>query len=297
MWPRTAAATCTSTSARSPATAPCPGSAPRRCRRPKTVRSAPSATRATSPCGRAPRPVSRSKRAGPRPGAPGAPAGLGFARYWVHHALLNLGGAKMAKSVGNVITLDSLLAAGLRPVEVRYYLLAPHYRSVIDYSEEALREAAAAYRRIAGFVTRAAERVGPGEPGVLCAEFVEAMDDDLNTSRALASVHDVVREGNAALATGDDKAVAGALSSVRAMLAVLGLDPLHPQWTSAGTATELTGVVDALVALALQQRAEARTRKDWAAADAIRDQLRRAGIAVEDTPAGPRWTLAMQEPS
>jgi len=224
-------------------------------------------------------------------------AGLGFARYWVHHALLNLGGAKMAKSVGNVITLDSLLAAGLRPVEVRYYLLAPHYRSVIDYSEEALREAAAAYRRIEGFVTRAAERVGPGEPGVLCAEFVEAMDDDLNTSRALASVHDVVREGNAALATGDDKAVAGALSSVRAMLAVLGLDPLHPQWTSAGTATELTGVVDALVALALQQRAEARTRKDWAAADAIRDQLRRAGIAVEDTPAGPRWTLAMQEPS
>jgi len=224
-------------------------------------------------------------------------AGLGFARYWVHHALLNLGGAKMAKSVCNVITLDSLLAAGLRPVEVRYYLLAPHYRSVIDYSEEALREAAAAYRRIEGFVTRAAERVGPGEPGVLCAEFVEAMDDDLNTSRALASVHDVVREGNAALATGDDKAVAGALSSVRAMLAVLGLDPLHPQWTSAGTATELTGVVDALVALALQQRAEARTRKDWAAADAIRDQLRRAGIAVEDTPAGPRWTLAMQEPS
>jgi cysteinyl-tRNA synthetase len=232
-------------------------------------------------------------------------AGLGFARYWVHHGLLNLGAVKMSKSIGNVISLDALLAAGLRPAEVRYYLSAPHYRSTIDYSEESLREAAAGYRRIEGFVRRAAERLGAaaerlgaaaerlgaGVPGPAPAEFVEAMDDDLNTSRALASVHDAVRDGNAALAAGDDRTAAAALGSVRGMLAVLGLDPLDPQWTDSGAATALTTTVDALVSLALEQRAAARARKDWPAADAVRDQLRQAGIVVEDTPDGPRWTL------
>ena len=218
-------------------------------------------------------------------------AGFGFARYWVHHGLLNLGEAKMSKSLGNVIDLPTVLAMGIRPVELRYYLAAPHYRSRIDYSEEALQEAAAAYRRIEGFVQRAAERVGAGEPGPLCAEFVEAMDDDLNTSRALASVHDVVREGNTALAGGEDSTVRGALSSARGMLSVLGLDPLNPHWTGAGPTTGLRDTVDALVKLALQQREDARGRRDWAAADAVRDQLNQAGVVVEDTPQGPRWTV------
>jgi cysteinyl-tRNA synthetase len=218
-------------------------------------------------------------------------AGLGFARFWVHHALLNLGASKMSKSLGNVIDVASVTAKGVRPVELRYYMVAPHYRSTIDYSDEALQEAAAGYRRLEGFAQRAAERVGAGEPGDLPAEFVEAMNDDLNTSRALAVVHDTVREGNAALAGGGGAAVASALSSVRAMLGVLGLDPLDPQWTSEAT-SGLTGVVDSLVALALEQRAAARTRKDWAAADAVRDQLKQAGVVVEDTPAGPRWTLS-----
>jgi cysteinyl-tRNA synthetase len=218
-------------------------------------------------------------------------AGLGFARYWVHNALLNLGDGKMSKSLGNVIDLAAVIAIGIRPVELRYYLAAPHYRSPIDYSEESLREAAAAYRRIEGFVQRAAERVGVVEPGPLCAEFVEAMDDDLNTSRALASVHDVVRDGNTALAEGRDTTVRGALASVRAMLGVLGLDPLDPQWTDERADTGLRDTVDALVALALQQREQARARKDWAAADAVRDQLKQAGVQVEDTPNGPRWTV------
>jgi cysteinyl-tRNA synthetase len=218
-------------------------------------------------------------------------AGLGFARYWVHHALLNLGAAKMSKSLGNVISLDALVELGLRPVEVRYYLSAPHYRSTIDYSEDALREAAAAYRRIENFVQRAVELTGPGELAPLPNAFVEAMDDDLNTSRSLSIVHDMVREGNAALANGETADVASALASVRGMLDVLGLDPLSPQWSTAGGGDDLTKAVDGLVALALEQRAAARARKDWAAADAVRDQLRQAGIVVEDTPAGPRWTL------
>jgi cysteinyl-tRNA synthetase len=218
-------------------------------------------------------------------------AGLPFARYWVHHALLNLGESKMSKSLGNVIDLEYVQAMGIRPVELRYYLAAPHYRSPIDYSDEALREAAVAYRRIEGFAQRAAELVGPGEPGALCAEFVEAMDDDLNTSAALAAVHEVIREGNSALARGDKTTLRGSLASVRGMLGVLGVDPMDPSWGSEDGGGDLRAVVDALVALALEQRTHARARKDWAAADAVRDQLRQAGIVVEDTPHGPRWTL------
>jgi cysteinyl-tRNA synthetase len=220
-------------------------------------------------------------------------AGLGFARYWVHVALLNLGGTKMAKSLGNVLSVSALVAGGARPVELRYYLVGPHYRSPIDFSDEALHEAAAAYRRLEGFVQRASELVGPVEADDLPGEFVAAMDDDLNTSRALAVVHETVRTGNALLADGDRSAVGSALSRVRAMLGVLGLDPLDPQWASTSEAG-LTGVVDSLVTLALEQRTAARGRKDWAAADAVRDQLKHAGIAVEDTPTGPRWTLVSE---
>jgi len=230
-------------------------------------------------------------------------AGLPFARHWLHHGMLNLDGAKMAKSVGNVLNVDAIVALGIRPVELRYYLSAPHYRSAIDYTEAALHEAAAGYQRLEGFVRRAAERVGeragsPGEapgasmftavdPGELPEEFVAAMDDDLNTSKALAVVHETVRAGNVALdADGDVKA---ALGQVRAMLGVLGLDPLDPHW--AGAASDLRATVDALVALALEQRELARKRKDWASADAVRDRLNQAGVTVEDTPHGPRWSV------
>ena len=217
-------------------------------------------------------------------------AGLGFARHWVHNGLLNLGEAKMSKSDGNVVDLASMAALGVRPVELRYYLASAHYRSQIDYSDESVREAAVAYRRIEGFVQRAAERVGAGEPGAPPAEFVAAMDDDLNTPRALASVHDALREGNTAYTAGDDTALRWALARVRGMLDILGLDPLDPAFATAG-GDQLRPVVDALVHLALEQREAARARKDWPAADAVRDQLKRAGVVVEDTPQGPRWTV------
>jgi len=217
-------------------------------------------------------------------------AGLPFARYWVHHGLLNLGSAKMSKSLGNVIDLPAVEASGVRAVELRYYYTVAHYRTVIDYSDAALREAAAGYQRLEGFVRRAAEIVGPGEIGELPAEFVAAMDDDLNTSQAIAVTHDAVRAGNEALTAGDDAVVAAVLSKVRAMLGVLGLDPLDPHWAG-GAGGQLRPVIDSLVALALEQRAAARSRKDWAAADAVRDQLKNAGVIVEDTVHGPRWTI------
>jgi cysteinyl-tRNA synthetase len=222
-------------------------------------------------------------------------AGLPFARYWVHHGLLNLGDTKMSKSLGNVVDLDHVTGLGLRPVDLRYYFVAAHYRSRIDYSDDALGEAAVAYRRIEGFVQRAVERVGAVPPGELPAAFVAAMDDDLNTSAGLAVLHELLREGNTALGGTDDVTVRTALAGVRAMLDILGVDPLDPAWTGGDRTDDLRGVVDSLVALALEQRAQARGRRDWAAADAVRDQLKQAGVVVEDTPQGPRWTIGEQD--
>jgi cysteinyl-tRNA synthetase len=217
-------------------------------------------------------------------------AGDPFARYWLHNGWVTLGGEKMSKSMGNTALVDEVVQR-VRPVELRYYLLAPHYRSTIEFTDAALEEAGVGYRRLESFVRRAAERVG-ADAGmrVLCADFTNALDDDLGTPAAIAAIHDMVREGNTALADENDAAVAGALGSVRAMLDVLGLDPLDPQWAT-GSDDRLAHATDGLVALALEQRQAARARKDFAAADAIRDQLTSLGVSVEDTPQGPRWEL------
>jgi cysteinyl-tRNA synthetase len=219
-------------------------------------------------------------------------AGDGFAQYWVHNGWVTLGGEKMSKSLGNTALVDEVVKR-VRPVELRYYLVTPHYRSTIEFTEPALEEAGAAYRRLESFVRHAAERVGEGAgKPVLCADFTNAMDDDLGTPAAVAAIHDMVREGNTALAAGDDQAVAGTLGSVRAMLDVLGLDPLDREWASAAADDRLAAATDGLVSLALEQRQAARARKDYASADAIRDQLAALGVQVEDTPVGPRWELS-----
>ena len=219
-------------------------------------------------------------------------AGDRFAQYWLHNGWVTLGGEKMSKSLGNTALVDEVVKR-VRPVELRYYLVTPHYRSTIEFTDAALAEAGAAYRRLESFVKRAAERVGAdagkAEPA---PEFTAALDDDLGTPAAVAAVHEVVRQGNTALAEGDDEATAAALGSVRAMLGVLGLDPLDPHWSAAGGDDRLTEVADGLVTLALEQRQAARARKDYAAADAIRDQLAALGVQVEDTPQGPRWELS-----
>jgi cysteinyl-tRNA synthetase len=215
-------------------------------------------------------------------------AGDAFARYWMHNAWLTIGGEKMSKSLGNSLLVTEIVKRW-RPVEVRYYLGAAHYRSNMEFSADALDEAAAAYHRIENFYERAVEFAGEiPASGAMCADFAEAMDDDLGVPLALAAVHNVVREGNSALAEGNQVAVRGALASVLAMTEVLGINP--QRWHQA-TSSDLTPVVDALVQVALEQRTAARARKDFAAADAIRDQLAEAGVIVEDTPSGPRWTL------
>lgn len=218
-------------------------------------------------------------------------AGDPFARYWLHNGLVTTAGEKMSKSLGNSLLVDQVLQR-VRPVELRYYLAAPHYRSALAYSEAALAEAAAAYRRLEGFVQRAGDLVGPGEPGPLPDGFVAALDDDLAVPAALALTHAAVRDGNAALAAGDKDGVRRALAEVRGMLDALGLDPLGAPWSgAAGTGPDLREVVDRLVELALEQRAAARARGDYAAADALRATLAASGVQVEDTPTGPRWSL------
>jgi len=220
-------------------------------------------------------------------------AGHGFAAYWMHNAWITTAGEKMSKSLGNSLLIPSVLER-FRGIELRYYMVAAHYRSMVEFSFEALGEAAVAFRRIEAYVVRAAEALGElPEPGIACADFEIAMDDDLGTPAAVAALHEVVREGNKLLAGGASAALRGNLASVRAMLGVLGLDPADPAWGGpAGTDDRMSAVVDALVSDLLDQRAEARADKDFATADAIRDRLKEAGVEITDTPDGQKWSLA-----
>jgi cysteinyl-tRNA synthetase len=246
--------------------------------------------------------------------------GQPFARMWVHNALVTTAGEKMSKSLGNS-ALVSEVVRRFRPIDVRYYLAAAHYRSVIEFSDEALADAAATFARIEGFVVRAAERLpasapgdvlGQGFPGsigsnqgtpdpteggrrgAVPAAFAEAMDDDLAVPAALAVLQEHIHEGNRLLALDDEAALSQVLGEVRAMLDVLGLDPLSEPWVSRSGRVDdrARTTLDVLVRAELDRREQSRVAKDFATADAIRDRLKAAGILVEDTPAGPRWTLA-----
>lgn len=218
-------------------------------------------------------------------------AGRDFAAYWMHNAWITTAGEKMSKSLGNTLSIPAILER-FRGIELRYYVVAAHYRSHVEFSFEALEEAAAGFRRVEAFVERGAAAGAGSEPAELPAAFVAAMDDDLATPAAVALVHEAVRRGNRALADGDDAATAQAWGEVVAMLGVLGLDPRDPAWGGGdGDGGDLVPVVDALLAGLLDQRAAARAAKDFAAADAIRDQIKAAGIEVTDTPDGPKWSI------
>ena len=218
--------------------------------------------------------------------------GDAFAQYWMHNAWVTMAGEKMSKSLGNSLLVADMMRRH-RPLVLRYYLGTPHYRSMIEYSEAALEEAATAFARIEQFMTRAVELAGATEPTTVPADFAAALDDDLGVPQAVAVLHQAVRSGNTALAAGDKESAQARLGEVRAMLGVLGMDPLAEPWaaTESGRATDLRRVVDSLVAVALEQREAARARKDFAASDEIRSRLAAIGVTIEDTPAGPRWTL------
>jgi len=181
-------------------------------------------------------------------------------------------------------------------VELRYYLGQAQIRSNIEYSPAVLDDAVAAYRRIEGFVTRAAELSGdtqdpPTDRDAMPPAFAAALDDNLAVPQALAVIHDTIHDGNKALASGDTAALGSSLAQVRAMLNVLGLDPLAPEWAKADADHDLRDVVEALVRVAIEQRQAAKDREDYQAADAIRDRLYAIGVLLEDTPDGTRWTI------
>ncbi len=176
-------------------------------------------------------------------------AGFGFASYWMHNAWITTAGEKMSKSLGNSLVVPAVLER-VRAIDLRFYMVAAHYRSHVEFSFEALDEAAAGFARVESFLTRAASVVGEVTLGTRCADFEAAMDDDFGTPAAVAAIFEVTREGNKLLAGGDTPALRGAASSVRAMLAVLGVDPLDPSWSPGGSgpsSTKQAAAIDVLV--------------------------------------------------
>ncbi len=228
-------------------------------------------------------------------------AGLGFATYWLHNAWVTLGGEKMSKSLGNSLVVSEVTKVA-RPLALRYYLTAAHYRSTIDYYEGSLREAEATVERIEGFLTRALRLLPDGtstepDPALVPEAYAAAMDDDLNVSGALAVVHETVRAGNTAIDEADEAAVATAFAAVVAMTDLLGINPLDPHWgaTDSNGSGDAQGALDVLVQVQLEARAAARAARDFDTADAIRDQLGAAGIVIEDTASGANWSLPRRD--
>ncbi|MGI8953109.1 MAG: cysteine--tRNA ligase [Nocardioidaceae bacterium] len=223
-------------------------------------------------------------------------AGQRFARLWMHNAMLTLDGAKMSKSVGNSMLVSEVVKR-VRPIDLRYYLVAAHYRSIIEFSEASLAGAATAFGRIEGFVRRAAEVTGAPVDltelgGSVTTGFAAAMDDDLAVPAALAALQESLRTGNKLLADGHSYALVSELAAVRRMLDVLGLDPLAPGWdTAAGERSGEHAALDVLVRSLIEKRSAARAAKDYDTADGVRDDLNAAGVEVEDTPDGPRWSV------
>jgi len=217
-------------------------------------------------------------------GATGKP----FVRYWLHSEYLIVDGEKMSKSKGNFYTLRDLLERGYNPVAIRYLLLSVHYRKQLNFTLEGIGQAQAALDRIGDFLETLGRKALPAgrTPAVeeRCRQFVDgfrdAMDDDLNTSAALATLFDFVRDINRAVAegtllAGDREQVLAAVGSVNEVLDILPEEK----------ADDEAAIIEAL----LRDRAEARKRKDWAGADAGRDRLKAMGIQIKDTPEGTVW--------
>jgi cysteinyl-tRNA synthetase len=217
-------------------------------------------------------------------------AGYAFAKRWMHNAWVTASGEKMSKSLGNSLQVAELLKT-VRGIELRWYLGSAHYRSMLEFSHEALAESATAFRRIEGFLTRATEILGSAPVPVISQSFTDAMNDDLAVPTALAGISETLRLGNSAITSGDKSVIASSASEIRGALEVLGCDPFDTAFAISGGA-DLTDALDGVIQLALAQRTAARDRKDFAASDQIRDGLAALGITIEDTAQGPRWSIS-----
>lgn len=236
-------------------------------------------------------------------------AGWNSAARWMHSAWVTAKGEKMSKSLGNGLSVPAVLAEHSAWV-VRYALGSVQYRSMLEWSDQTLTEAQAAYERVSNFIDRAGSALGeqPERDEIsaigaddLPQDFVAAMNNDINVSGATAAIFSAIRDGNAvlsqvqgALNDATHAQVRATLVAVRAMLDTLGLDPLADPWAVAavdGENSKAGKALDALISAQLEARQQARAAKDFATADAIRDSLTAAGILIEDAPTGSTWSL------
>ncbi len=216
-------------------------------------------------------------------------AGYSFANTWMHNAWVTTAGEKMSKSLGNSLLVTEILKR-VRGVELRWYLGSAHYRSMLEFSFEALEESAVAFSRIENFLNRAIETLGKNPEPVISKNFAKLMDDDLAVPQALALVSEWLKSGNSALTSGDSKSVSESAANIRGVLSILGCDPFEAAFAQSGSGN-LNEAMDGLIALLLEQREAARLRKDFSAADSIRDRITSLGITIEDTAQGPRWSV------
>jgi len=219
-----------------------------------------------------------------------AATGHPFVNYWIHNGFVQVDEEKMSKSLGNFFTVREILQR-YRPEEVRYFILSSHYRSPLNYSDDNLDKARGALQRL----YTALRGLGAGGEDVDAGHekrFVEAMDDDFNTPEALAVLFDLARAVNRTRDTDPAGArrLAATLRALGGRLGLLQADPeaylKSPQEEAAGSLSEAD--IESLV----QQRLDARRRRDWAEADRIRDELAQQGIVLEDGPGGTTWRRA-----
>lgn len=226
-----------------------------------------------------------------------AASGHGSARYWVHNNMITVNGQKMGKSLGNSIMLEEfftgnhpLLAEAYSPMTIRFFILQAHYRSTLDFSNDALQAAAKGLERL----TKAwlsIEKITPSDsstleksPGSLLSEALSAIADDMNTPIAISYLFDWVRVINS-LSDGQMKATEGELAELKEVFDTIMGDLLGLGVEATGGSDSLSGVMD----LVLEMRATAKAAKDWATSDLIRDRLAAAGIAVKDGKDGSTW--------
>ncbi|NPV71745.1 MAG: cysteine--tRNA ligase [Firmicutes bacterium] len=226
-----------------------------------------------------------------------------FVRYWLHNELLNIKGEKMAKSVGNVVALSDVLDR-YPPEVIRLQMLSAHYRTPVEFSDEALESARSGWRRLEETLAEArlllaGKDVAPAEAEAARAargRFEEAMDDDFNTALAVGVLFDLARDikdvrnrlANATLSSSVDLAeLAGLVKILEDLGGILGILKEPAQAGVAGTVDERT--IDGLMRVILDLREVARRKKDWETADTIRERLGEIGFVIEDTAAGPRW--------